>query len=185
MARAIESVLVVEDNLRLCRALARALDGRFRELRIVQRVDAAREALAGATPDLILLDFALPDGNAFDVLDAVAARRPAPVVIAMSGRAEPLDTFELARRGVRAFLSKPITIDSLESALRRFADAPPPVLPHVEQAVGHVPLKRLAANVRDAMIDEALARGGGSRRHAARLLGISRQLLQYLLKQRS
>jgi DNA-binding NtrC family response regulator len=185
MARPIESVLVVEDNRRLWRALERALGDRFGELRLAHGVESARDVLHDFKPHLILLDFALPDGDAFDVLDALAGRRPQPVVIAMSGRAEPLDTFELARRGVRAFLSKPITIDSLESALRRFADAPPLVLPHVEQAVGHVTLTRLAGDVRDAMIDEALARTDGSRRGAARLLGISRQLLQYLLKQRA
>jgi len=184
MVREIERVLIVEDNLRLCRALGRALGERFPTVDIVHSVEAARAALGASAPDLILLDFALPDGDAFDVLDAVVARRPAPVVIAMSGQAKPLDTFALAQRGVRAFLDKPITLDTLEAMLRRLADTPPPLAPHVAQTVGHVPLQRLSADVRDAMIDEALARADGSRHEAARVLGISRQLLQYLLKQR-
>ncbi|WP_437764056.1 helix-turn-helix domain-containing protein [Sorangium sp. So ce764] len=39
--------------------------------------------------------------------------------------------------------------------------------------------------VRTILVDEALARAGGSRRKAAQLLNISRQLLQHSLRRRS
>jgi DNA-binding protein Fis len=45
-------------------------------------------------------------------------------------------------------------------------------------------MQTVQADVRDALLDEALARSGGSQRRAAKLLSISRQLLHYLLRRR-
>lgn len=53
----------------------------------------------------------------------------------------------------------------------------------LRQTVGHKPLSDVQTEVRAVMLDEALARSQGSRRGAARRLRMSRQLLQYLLRQ--
>jgi two-component system, response regulator RegA len=50
--------------------------------------------------------------------------------------------------------------------------------------VGRVPLHELEAEVRHAMLGEAIARAEGSRRGAARLLSVSRQLMQHMLRGR-
>jgi transcriptional regulator with PAS, ATPase and Fis domain len=59
---------------------------------------------------------------------------------------------------------------------------PPDLAPHLKSAVGLVPIKSVEQTVRSTMVSEALARGGGSRRAAARVLSISRQLLQHILR---
>jgi DNA-binding NtrC family response regulator len=184
VTRAVERVLVVEDNRSLRRTLQGALAERFTDVRACSTVAEAGALIAEWLPDLIVLDFKLPDGDARQVLDLAELREPAPVVVAVSGEAGPVDTFELAQRGVRAFLVKPLTLDELAQAIDMALETAPALEPHLRQAVGHRGLAEVTEEVREVMIDEALARAAGSRRGAARILDTSRQLLQYLLRRR-
>ncbi len=184
MTRAVDRVLVVEDNRSLRRTLAQALGARFADVRACGSVAEAAAQVADWHPDLIVIDFKLPDGDARAVLDLAALREPAPVVVAVSGEAGPVDTFELAQRGVRAFLPKPLTLAELEEAIAVALETAPALEPHLRQAVGHRGLSEVTEEVRGVMLDEALARAAGSRRGAARILDTSRQLLQYLIRRR-
>lgn len=142
----------------------------------------ACEEIAAFAPEVVILDVALPDGSAFDVLACLQQASAFPVVLAMSGTATPVDTFRLAAAGVRAFMQKPLTLDAVCQALVAALEAPPDVTPFIRSQVGHVPVHDMEQRVRHTMVDEALARAGGSRRGAARLLSISRQLLQHILR---
>jgi DNA-binding NtrC family response regulator len=184
VARDVDRVLVVEDNERLLRTLETALAQRFTDVKACRTVAEATAALADWTPDLIVVDFSLPDGDARAILDLAEKHEPAPTVIAVSGTAQPVDTFELAQRGVRAFLPKPLTLDELDDAIALAVETAPALEPHLRQAVGQRSLADVSDQARDVMIDEALARSAGSRRGAAKILGTSRQLLQYLLRRR-
>ncbi|KAB2906575.1 MAG: response regulator [Kofleriaceae bacterium] len=182
--RTVERVLVVEDNRSLLRTLEEALRARFPDVRAGRGIADVSRLIDGWSPDLVILDFQLADGDARSVLDLAALREPAPVVVAVSGEASPVDTFELAHRGVRAFIPKPVTLDELERAIAVALETAPRLEPHLRQAVGHHGLAAMTEEVRAVMIDEALARAAGSRRAAARILDTSRQLLQYLLRRR-
>lgn len=177
-----KSCLVVEDDERLCSAIAEALGAIGFSVRVAGTVKAARAALAEASPDLLLLDVALPDGRALDLLDLVQDLSPAPCVVAISGAAGAEEGFELAARGVRAYLKKPINLEELEAGVRRAMSEPPNLAPHVKSVVGRAPVHEVEQLVRDTMVQEALARGKGNRRQASRVLGISRQLLQHILR---
>jgi DNA-binding NtrC family response regulator len=182
--RTVERVLVVEDDHALLATLEHALRRRFADVHGCTTVAQAAELCGAWQPELLVIDYSLPDGDARAVLDLAGSRDPAPVVIAVSGTAEPIDTFELAHRGVRVFLPKPLTLDELDRALALALETAPSIEPHVRQVVGHRSLSEVSDEVRDVMIDEALAHANNSRRGAARLLGTSRQLLQYLLRRR-
>jgi two-component system, response regulator RegA len=183
-ARPVERVLVVEDNRALLRSLQGTLAETFRDVRACRSVGDVEIAVVDWWPDLVLLDVVLPDGGAHEVLDLLERRLPAPAVIAMSGAAEPAQSFLLATRGVRAYLDKPLRLDRLQAVIRHTLEAAPDLLPVLRQTVGHKPLADVQTEVREVMLDEALARSRGSRRSAARLLSMSRQLLQYLLRRR-
>ena len=174
---------MIEDSRALLRSLRGALAETYRDVRACLTVGEAELAVADWWPDLVLLDVVLPDGGAHEVLDLLEGRHPAPAVIAMSGAAEPAQSFLLAARGVRAYLQKPLRLDRLQAVIQHTLRAAPDLRPVLRQTVGHKPLADVQTEVRAVMLDEALARSQGSRRGAARLLSVSRQLLQYLLRQ--
>src|SRR5688572_3261882 len=126
--------LIVEDEDGLRRTLVEALGSRGFEVRATASIAEALAALAQSTPDLIVLDVALPDGRAHDLLEALRQRAPTPAVVAMSGAAGPEETFELAQMGVRAFLKKPIGLDELEAAVDRALSQPLELTAHVRSA---------------------------------------------------
>lgn len=174
--------LVVEDNPALLKTLERALASRGHLVRACDTVAAACSILEEFRPELLILNVELPDGDAFDVLREAAELPAAPVVIAMSGVAGPSESFRLAQLGVRNYLTKPLRLETLEFAINEALQSAPDLTPHVRAQVGHVPVRELERHVRRTMVDEALARADGSRRGAARLLFVSRQLLQHMLR---
>ena len=178
----VERALVVEDNPALLRTLERVLGERAQAVRSCRTVAEARDSLESWLPELVLLDVDLPDGDAFSVLKLMADASPAPVVIAMSGVASPDASFRLAQLGVRAYLTKPLRLDVLANAITEALGQAPDVTPLVRSSVGHVPVRELERHVRRTMVDEALAKAEGNRRRAARLLKVSRQLLQHMLR---
>jgi len=176
------SALIVEDNAGLSATLSDVVRERAAEVHWAASVAEATAWLEMKHPDLVVLDFKLPDGTGLDVLQLLAPRSPQPVVVAISGEATPEDSFRLARAGVRCFLRKPFGLEAIRSALDEALDTSPDPIVEVKGVVGHKGIKELEFEVRRAMVSEALAKSGGSVRAAAALLGISRQLLQHILK---
>jgi DNA-binding NtrC family response regulator len=178
----VQRVLVVEDKAELRRTLERVLLGRFPEVRSAARVAEAVALLESWRPDLLLLDVELPDGTAVDVMRAAMRCEAVPLAVAMSGRAAPAQSFELARLGVRTYLQKPLDLALLERALDDAIENPPDLQPFVRSVVGQRQIHEVQDEVRETMLREALGRARGSRRAAARLLRVSRQLVQHMLR---
>jgi len=177
----VQCALIIEDDRALSSTLQVALARHARELKVATTILEARKQL-DPPPDVVLLDFALPDGNADALLEDLNGLQPLPAVIAMSGVCSTEEAFRLACIGVRAFLQKPFDLDALSRAWRHALTDPPDIGLSVRQAVGKMPLRDLEASVRRNMLVQALALANGSRRNAAALLRISRQLLQHMLK---
>jgi two-component system, response regulator RegA len=177
-------VLIVEDTEGLAKSLSEAFRAIADEVVVARTVAEAMAALAEEEHhhELVVTDVRLPDGSGLDVAARALSLQPMPLVVAMSGEATPEESFALARSGVHAYVQKPLSFASLLAALERAAVEKPPLGPHVRAAVGKVPLHELEEDVRAMMVDEALARSDGSRRGAARLLAVSRQLMQHILR---
>jgi len=176
------SVLVVEDNEPLRESLRAALEPRFESTLAAGTLAEAHELLIARSPDVLVLDVVLPDGDAIELVTAAAERGPMPDILAMSGEASSPQVFALAKHGVQVFLSKPVTLADLESALDRLASERPDPWPALRHLVGRQPLPEVEAHVRETLVAEALQKAAGSKRRASGLLGISRQLLQHILR---
>jgi DNA-binding NtrC family response regulator len=181
MTRRVRSALVVEDEAALRAGIASFL--RLQGLRVATAASAA-EAIAQlrGRPDVVVLDVRLPDGDAFTVLEHARRYAPAPIRIALSGEASPEDAFRLAQHGVRNFLQKPASLDDIWDAIQSAAEEPPDLTPLVQQVVGHVSLRELTTQVRDEAIKQALATAKGNRTGAARILQVTRQAVQQMLR---
>ena len=97
------SVVIVDDHA-LFRAGVRAeLEGLVDVRGEAGTVDEAVQAVVATTPDVVLLDVHLPDGNGFDAASELAG---GPIVV-MCSSYEQSHGEELARQsGARAFLPK-------------------------------------------------------------------------------
>ena len=177
-------VLVVEDNAALREMLARVLEARGWQVSTAETVAQVAAIDEHDTPRFVVVDVDLPDGSAFDVLEHVDRWPVAPAIVAMSGVASPDAAFRLAQAGVREYLTKPLSADELTEALARATTAPD-LRPQLRRVVGWVGVHEVEKSVRDALLDEALERTNGNRSAAARLLRVSRQLLQHMVRERT
>lgn len=180
--RVCERLLVIAGNEALRCALEPALAVHAAEARSAASATEARVLIATWHPDAVVLDCDLPDGTGFDVLRAITGTVPMPDVVAVSGAVGPAEGFRLAQMGVRAFVPKPATPAAIERALAAVLGAAPDLAPLVRTLVGWLGVHEAEDRVRATMVAEALARARGNRKSAARLLAISRQLLQHILR---
>lgn len=179
----IRRVLVVEDDEAIGHEVCRILEGWGSAAVLAQTAGAGHEALAGQPPfELLLVDVRLPDDSVFPLLAEAAAQSPSPVAVAMSGRASPDEAFRLAQHGVRAYLAKPFTRSELAAAIETGCDEDTPLEPAIAERVGRIPMRDLQRQVRNVMVHEALARAHGNRSGAARLLSVTRQAVQQILR---
>lgn len=183
MVRKTHRVLVIEDDAALRKAVARTFAGQAdTEVLEAGTAGTACEKLGGPRPpDLLIIDVRLPDASAFEVLRVAQALSPAPVVIAISGKASPEEAFRLAQHGVRAYLAKPFSIEDLASAVAAARGDAPNLEPVLAASVGRIPMREVQSEVRRVMVKEALARSDGSRSGAARLLQVTRQAVQQIV----
>jgi DNA-binding NarL/FixJ family response regulator len=95
-------VLLVEPN-RIVRAGIRA------ELNVVAEAATGADAVAAAAkhePDVVLLDFNLPDVPATEICEALAARLPGTPIIVLADRGDETAVAEAIDAGARAYLLK-------------------------------------------------------------------------------
>ncbi len=92
------------------------------------RVDEAQDCRGAervfrdSTPDIAIIDYALPDGDALSLMDTLKAIDPAVALVVLTGHA----SIDLAVRAVHAgaehFLTKPVELPALEVILRRLLE---------------------------------------------------------------
>ena len=103
----------------------------------------------------------------------------------MSGAATPEEAFALGRLRAQAYLEKPFGLTELEAALNaRFSEGDELALVSAS-LVGTVGLVAARDILRESMSVQAMAATGGNQAHSARLLGVSRQAIQQLLREKS
>ncbi len=139
-------------------------------------------ALASPVVDYVLTDIFLPDTNGIEIVRAALARWPLPHVVACSGGGAMQHGFELGELGTRAFLEKPFGTEQLRRALSSEASPPPMFDVAVRAHVGRTDLDAISRRVRHVILREALALSRGNRTEAARMLNVTRQAIQYMLR---
>jgi len=117
-------VLVVEDDDGIAEPLA---EGLVREGFEVDRASTGAEALAAASPDVVLLDLGLPDVDGYTLCQQLRARSSVPVLI-LTARGSEMDRVLGLELGADDYIVKPFGLRELvariRAVLRRTAEAP-------------------------------------------------------------
>jgi DNA-binding NtrC family response regulator len=103
-------------------------------------------------------------------------------MIAISGQASANEAFRLGALGVRAYLSKPLSFTELIATIECVLDQAPDLSQLLVASVGRQRFRDVQEQVRRTMAEQALALARGNRTEAARLLGVSRQAVQQLIR---
>ena len=133
-------VLVVEDDDRIARLVARALrdDGHAVDCAATGQ-EGLRAALA-TNVDLVLLDLMLPDVSGTEVLERIVEARPEQRVFILSAVPEISARVACLEAGATDFLGKPFAVAELVARVRTRMRAPAPSVPKRWLSIGQISL---------------------------------------------
>ncbi|MDF1702087.1 MAG: sigma-54 dependent transcriptional regulator [Planctomycetota bacterium] len=112
-------ILIVEDEASQRRLLKTLLEGRGFEVDTAGSVAEAAEALARQTPDVLLTDYNMDDGNGVDVLKQARSHDPDLGVVLITAYGTVPMAVEAMREGAVDVLLKPVDPDALLEVIGR------------------------------------------------------------------
>ena len=140
-------ILLIEDDTVLGAAVRDQIAADGHSVDWVMRLDAARDAMAGAAFDLVLLDLMLPDGLGLTFLKALRNRGDVTPVIILTALDQVSDRIDGLNAGADDYLVKPFDLAELSarigSVARRYGGNPNPLVTH-----GGLEVDRAARSVR-------------------------------------
>lgn len=113
------TVLLVDDHALVRSAVRQALSAP--DIEVVGEASTAEEALLLAprlVPDVLLLDLNLPGANGFALLRELAPRLPDTQIVMLTISSERRDLLEAVRNGAAGYLTKDLSPDALQRAVR-------------------------------------------------------------------
>jgi DNA-binding NtrC family response regulator len=114
-----ERILVVEDDVSLLEVLSIGLEAYGFDVGLADGVSRAILEIQKSQPAIILADYQLRDGTAFDLLSWLKTRDFRVPVIVLTGHARIDLAVEAVKAGAEHFIPKPVDIGLLTTILRR------------------------------------------------------------------
>ena len=120
------SVLLVDDHELIRQGLRRAFerDGDFEVVGEAATVADARRLLGMSTPDVMILDVRLPDGNGLEATRKFRADNPELGIVILTMYAGDEQLFEALEAGASAFVPKNSPSEDVVAAARHAASSP-------------------------------------------------------------
>jgi two-component system response regulator RegA len=174
------TILLVDDEEKILSVFVRALSSTYHVLTATSASDAWPHIEAGV--DVLVCDLDLAGESGLVLIRHAASAAKIPRIIGMSGVATPSDAFALAGAGALLFLEKPFTGPDLQAAIEEVCSAPPRLEPVVAAQLGARTLADVEDTVRRTMIEQAIARSDGNQQSAARMLGLTRQRVNKIIR---
>ena len=115
-------VFIVDDHELFRSGVRSELQG---DLEIVGDAGTVADAIAGireTRPDVVLLDVHMPSGGGLAVIDAIRAEQPDARFLALSVSDAAEDVIGVIRAGARGYVTKSISPEELQAAVRRIHD---------------------------------------------------------------
>lgn len=121
LAKQQSKLLIVEDEVLFARAVMRRLQKVGYECEHVETLQNARAIIKQFSPDIVLLDMRLPDGNGLELLPELVVKNIA--VIVMTAHGEISDAVNAIKHGAVDYLKKPIDLEELLLSVQKAENA--------------------------------------------------------------
>ena len=144
-------VLVVDDEAAILRFLKPALEANGYEMTSAGSVAEATKQIAAHSPDIVLLDLGLPDGDGKDVIRRAREWSDVPIIV-LSARERETEKIESLDLGADDYVNKPFNVGELLARMRT-------ALRHRMQRKAEVPLLRVGNLEVDAVRHRATRAG--------------------------
>jgi len=115
-------VLIVDDHELFRSGVRSELSGDLDIVGSAGTVPEAIDAIRTLKPDVVLLDVHMPGGGGSAVIDAVRSELPAVRFLALSVSDAAEDVIGVIRAGARGYVTKSISPEELQAAVRRVHD---------------------------------------------------------------
>jgi two-component system KDP operon response regulator KdpE len=113
----VKTVLVVDDEPQLVRALRINLRVREYDVFTAATGGQALEQASRHPPDLVILDLGLPDLDGVEVIHGLRGWTTAPIIV-LSGRADSTDKVQALDAGADDYVTKPFSMEELLARMR-------------------------------------------------------------------
>jgi two-component system KDP operon response regulator KdpE len=144
-------VLVVDDEAAILRFLKPALEANDYEMTSAGSVAEATKSIAAHSPDIVLLDLGLPDGDGKDVIRRAREWSDVPIIV-LSARERETEKIESLDLGADDYVNKPFNVGELLARMRA-------ALRHRMQRKAEIPVLRVGNLEVDAVRHRATRAG--------------------------
>jgi two-component system, OmpR family, KDP operon response regulator KdpE len=144
-------VLVVDDEVTIQRFLKPALEANGYEMSSVGTVAEATKRIAADSPDIVLLDLGLPDGDGKEVIKRAREWSDVPIIV-LSARERETEKIEAFDLGADDYVNKPFNVGELLARMRT-------ALRHRMQRKAEIPVLRVGDLEVDAVRHRATRAG--------------------------
>jgi DNA-binding NtrC family response regulator len=120
-----KSVLVVDDDMAVCRIIHRMLSNELYTVQTSQSVAGALEAIEQKPFDVYVLDYKLPDGSGLDVAERIRSERSAAPIILVSGYNPGAVALRAEKLYISDFLEKPFSRNTICNAVKKASASSP------------------------------------------------------------
>lgn len=114
----IKKILIIDDELDLCSLLKKVLTPENYTVDCAYSLSEANNKL-GDHPNVILLDYNLPDGTGLEYLQMHPVQFMGTIVIMITADANPILESKARQQGVDAFITKPFSVRGIKELIRQ------------------------------------------------------------------
>jgi DNA-binding NtrC family response regulator len=118
-----ERILIVEDEETVRSTLVSFFEGKGFEILGARNCEEAERYLRTFRPDVAILDYILPDGNALDLMGRLHAVDSAIPVIILTGYGSIELAVQAVKQGAEQFLTKPADLPTLAVLIQRLLES--------------------------------------------------------------
>jgi two-component system KDP operon response regulator KdpE len=144
-------VLVIDDEAAIPRFLKPALEANNYEMAAAGTVAEGIKRVAAETPDIVLLDLGLPDGDGKEVIRRAREWSDLPIIV-LSAREREIEKIEALDLGADDYVNKPFNVGELLARMRT-------ALRHRMQRRAEIPVLRVGDLEIDAVRHRAVRSG--------------------------